>query len=130
MKLTNEQLEAAACAAETWPERRYAADRSLIDEEVYENSGDLECLHTWFLPGQGGWPALEACFSVWEDSERIIENFNREGIIKLESLDLDKAIQASETLDALSEISPGYFSTIETQSGADYVALLFRNAKS
>lgn len=54
MQLTNDQLEAAACAAETWPERRYAADRSLIDEEAYENSSDLECLHTWFLPGQGG----------------------------------------------------------------------------
>lgn len=52
--LSNRQLEIAAQFAESWPMRRERTDRNACDQEQLENSGDLECICTWFLPHEGG----------------------------------------------------------------------------
>jgi hypothetical protein len=52
--LTPEMLEAAAVAAENWPSRRDNCDRHRLNSGTSEETDNLECHSTWYLPGQGG----------------------------------------------------------------------------
>lgn len=129
--LSNRQLEIAAQFAESWPVRRERTDRNDCDPEQLENSGDLECVCTWFLPHEGGWPALEAFFAVCgeQKAKRYRDIMNREGYVNLDILSEEDFLQARETYDQLEVISKDYVFKIEMQSGADKVAQDFRAAK-
>lgn len=126
MQLTSEQLEAAAVAAENWPTRRANCDRRFINKYSLINSDDLSCTSTWYLPGQGGWPAMEAYLVVHKEPEDVRLWFNSNTIINIEEFDNEDHVQAKSIYYELEAICPDYVHDIEHQDGADRIARTFR----